>query len=328
MVVPCQLKIYPALAAAAMLHHWEAALAMWTLARALDPAGRGLLAYTTLATTAATLGLSRRRVRRWLAQAQGLGLLTPCHLQRTPQPVWRISGLAQVAWRAELPCLSGQPVWLPASVLRGCQRWRAWLWAAWLTGQRRDQAPMARAAMAQCTGISESTQRAYERITGVAVTRHYAVSDERATAALVTGMWGNEVHPGAFPCRATQPGRRPREVVAWPLPSTYQTALFCAPRGQLRRINRRLRAQGHPAVPPMRAALPPDVLLNTGDGHRPTAECGPRVFYRTYRAAVAAARQSRATGPPDAWGNPSRQTDWYYPRRRQTRQGARLWGVV
>ena len=213
MAAPLQLKIYPALADAAMRCHWAAALAMWTLARALDPSGRGLVADTALTTTAATLGLSRRQVRRWLAQAQRLGLLTPCPLQRNPHPVWHINGLAHVARWAELLCLSGQPVWLPAFVLRGCQSWRAWLWAAWLTGQRRDRAPMARATMAHYTGIPENTQRVYERATGVAVRRHYAVRDTPATPARVAGMRA-EVHAGAFGLLRMRRRGRPRATTA------------------------------------------------------------------------------------------------------------------
>ena len=321
MAAPLQLKIYPALAAAAMRCHWAAALAMWTLARALDPAGRGLVADTALTTTAATLGLSRRQVRRWLAQAQRVGLLTPCPLQRTPHLVWRISGLARVARWAELPCLSGRPVWLPASVLRGCQRWRAWLWAAWLTGQQRDRAPMARATMAHCTGIPASTQRVYERATGVAVTRHYAVSDEHATPAHIAGMRA-EGHAGAFGLICKQRRGRPRAVVVWPLPNTYATPLVLARRGHTRRVNRQLRQPG-PSVP----ANSLHALLTTGDGHR-QGERRSRVFFPTRGMARTAARHACATGPADAWGNPSVQTEWYYRRARWTHRGARLWGVM
>src|SRR5688572_749128 len=139
---PLRLKMHPSLAAAAVRHRWDGALFVWTLARALDPDGRGLIAQTVLTETAVTLGGSQRQVRRWLAQAQQRGLLTPCILKRFPQPLWRIRSLKQAARQAGLSCLTGRPVWLPALPLHQCKYRRAGLWAVWQAGQQREQAPI------------------------------------------------------------------------------------------------------------------------------------------------------------------------------------------
>jgi hypothetical protein len=176
--------------------------------------------------------------------------------------------------------------------------------------------------MTQCTGIPASTQRVYERATGVAVTRHYAVSDERTTPAHVVGIRAT-VHAGAFSLLRKQRHCRPCAVVAWPLPNTYETSLVLARRGQTRWVNRQLRQPG----PSVQAGSPSDTLLNTGDGHC-QGERHARVFHPTRGVARAAARHACATGPADAWGNPSVQTEWYYRRTRRTQRGAGLWGVV
>lgn len=158
------LKCHPEMIFAARHHHLPAiAWRTWFLAKGFDRGGSGFIPPQPFRQHLAVLGVSPSCISRWLAQAQGQGLLWQ------EEEVFALASWQQGAALAGLGrCM--RAVCLPRDKILHTG-WLAWCWAGVLA---HFPNPISRQALQALTGVPPRTQQAYERAAGVVNHPNYA----------------------------------------------------------------------------------------------------------------------------------------------------------
>lgn len=260
--LPKLVKVYPTLNLA-FYQAGPAAGRLWYLMRAYDEAihsGRGWLPVNTLYTLfgrgngsgqpGGPWGIyGRRRLRQLLGEGEELGLW---HRDRRGR-LW-LHAPHNVSEALGCGKLGGRPVYLPtAGLLGGIKLVRAHFYASWESGRRHD-APTSRATLEAVTGVPERTQRHYDQLLGRQSQTNIVVTDVAYTPeSRQDATWHNGRNVLCFvDWKGKRGGEKRAEYIARRLPSTRDRCHEPAPKGRLRKHNRRITlvkntAPGHAA---------------------------------------------------------------------------------
>lgn len=236
--LPATLAVLPDVALAMLRSDRTAVGRLWWLLRALDRDGRGMVALPTArdrfsAAASPWRICGRRQLRHLLQQGDGL------FWQRDGERIW-LRSAARVAaglgvLRAQLPA-----VLLPVQRLLGpLGQVRAALYAT--LHQSRPSTPIARATLQQISGVSPSSQRAYETAVGIRARAQYAL--HAGPAAELAWRHGRAVFP--FIDRRGRHGPAGRAWTARQLPNCYETDRQPRRCRRKRALNRRLAVLSH-----------------------------------------------------------------------------------
>ncbi|HFC11764.1 MAG TPA: hypothetical protein ENJ56_02890 [Anaerolineae bacterium] len=233
--------INPALLQGIVHNEQTSAGRLWLLCRALDPNGSGVLAVRSLRqqlTDKASYFGSWRRIRQVLAQ--GEGVFWQRANNRKGQPQLYLLGAATVGKRLAIGRLERHNVALPtADLLNGTQRARAAFYAAFHAG--RDSNPIARATIARVTGLSERSQRVYDKLTHVKAQANYALTAQKGKDSAEIAAWQHGRAAFTFIDHHGQQGKAGSIYEATRLPNSYRSPLKRAAHGRRRKIARQLK---------------------------------------------------------------------------------------
>ncbi|MCI0395038.1 MAG: hypothetical protein L0322_08860 [Chloroflexi bacterium] len=262
------LALYPDLALAMLREGQVAAGRIWLLVRYLDGDGRGWLDVATLYARLAGDDspfrvCGQRQLGKLLQRGDGL------FWQRDEARLW-LRSAAKVAAALGLERLSGRPVALPVQVLLGSiGDVRAHFYASFHSGraalaesrgggtthadscQKEDlgenreairAALIARATLAEMSGVSRRTQQAYERRAGVRVQVNVALGPAASAGAedRQALAWQRGRALFRFVDRRGRQEMPGRAYWAWRLPNSYLGPHAPLPHGRQRRLNRKL----------------------------------------------------------------------------------------
>lgn len=230
------IRLYSGFSSSAKRKGYSGALALWTLARAIDAQGSGRITAAELRQAAIDeLGWSRAKFQRGYRDALSSGLITK---QRTHL---YLTGLVRTAQLLQIDSLGHLFVDVPAKVLKSSQTFRAALWAAFHTGRptqprKKLSAPISRATLTELSGVGRKTQARYER-------RHNASRvgqiKKQTNYQILHGLKESDlrgarenIHPACFMYYGQ---------VAKPMPNSYKS-LVQSGRGRLKKANRALRS--------------------------------------------------------------------------------------
>lgn len=267
---------------------------LWTLAHWIDTSGSGVV---TRAKLQERLQLDPRKFRRWLSEAEEIGLVK---LEN-----WRsgavliLTGIERAARILGCESLGPRPMSLPVELLLGAG-WRSHIWAAMLASLGREGGVMiSRAKLRELTGISERSQSRFEREAGVKIKANYCVTDQASDQLSGKREFGR-AH--AFPWRDAASGER---VIGWRLPDTRRAPghVWRCASGRAKKINRVLRGAS---------------FLKARGRLRM-----PRIFWATLEKAERAAQRMGLPDQPRRW----RPVDEIYGLRFRSRR-ASVWACV
>jgi len=227
-------RVYPDIAAATLKAGVAPLYRVYLLARAADPAGRGVLTRDELHQATAGI-IGRRRLRQLIAAGVG-------RFWRTKGAYVGLYSPARIAQALDVDRLTGHPVAVSVTdLVGGIGAFRAALLAAWHSGRGNADGvanPISRQKLVEITGVSASSQRNYERTAGIVTRVNYAIGAELGTAAAEDAAYQHDTFVytdwrGKF-------GERQAQYLSWRLPNSYQAELSRLPRGRQRRINGQL----------------------------------------------------------------------------------------
>jgi len=267
---------------------------LWSFAHAIDAPGSGAVSREELREW---LSLDPRKFRRWLAEAEEIGLVRV--VSHRSGPVLILTGVERAAGLLNCESIGPRPVSLPAELLIG-RGWRAHVWAAMLASLGAEAGvTISRAKLQEMTGISARSQARYEREAGVKVKPNYCVTDQAADRLSGEREFGR-AH--AFAWRDAASGE---EVVSWRLPDNRRAPghVWRCQNGRTRKINRALRgASFYKSRGRLRV---------------------PRIFWATLQAAERAAQRMSLPDQPRRW----KPVDEIYGLRFRSRR-ATVWAYV
>ena len=133
---------------------------LWLIARALDPKGSGVISRASFLYTLERLGLSQRQFQRMATHPQ-----IAVFLHITQHKIEYRS--LQVVCTA-LQVIPGRSVTITTASVASLETFRAYLYAAWIAGQKRLL--ISRARLTALFNVSADTLRRWERTAGVVVT--------------------------------------------------------------------------------------------------------------------------------------------------------------
>lgn len=229
------LRLYPGLISAALRKGHAGAIMLWTLARATDPSGSGMVGESEM--KAAGLAVwSSSKYRRYRRDALEMGLVF-YQTTNTGRRLLRLAGLLSACQTLGVQDPGHAPVLAQPTCLRTATQFRAACFVAFHTAGRGRSAsnPISRNTLKELTGVGKKTQRVYE-------VRNNKRRDGqvKATASfLLTGLRADElqmardfIHPGCFLYG---------NEVARPLPNTYQSSCQVAAGSRLRKVRKQLK---------------------------------------------------------------------------------------
>lgn len=264
-----RLKTYPDLFDAASRAGCTRAYRLWLVLRFIDLDGSGRVAVADLqllANAENMRGLSPSSISRLLRMGEGT-FWTVYH--DGEERYVKLRGLANVCVALDVDKLRADPVYIGLRYARSLKAFRAaCLYARFAGGEPSN--PISRKTIADLTGVSSSTQRAYARALGdrldvrqnAATTRqpeeelsdddddqhdHEERADSVQNRVTRAGKWepGDELpdeddeNPGSLFVDYVDGELR----VLRRLPNSYQAGFLAAPRGMMRHVNQRLRGQ-------------------------------------------------------------------------------------
>lgn len=239
------IKLYPDVAIGILRCEMAAAARIWLLLRYLDDAGRGWVSAETaraqLATGDAPLRVcSWRQLRNLLRD--GSDTFWERKIDGGKDRIW-LRSVARVAARLEVARLNGQPVGIEVgALLGGIGDVRAQLYGSFHSGrsaENRDK-PIARDTITAITNISPDSQRAYEKRSGMTVSNNYAIGEVATEGNQKERSWQLGQPVFIFEDRLGKQGQPGQRYLAWQLPNSYSGQHVHQPRGQQKRINRKL----------------------------------------------------------------------------------------
>jgi hypothetical protein len=242
---PLWVKLYPDIGLGMLRQEQAAAGRIWLLLRALDTDGRGWVAVAA-ARAALTAKGSPLRVCGWRQLRNLLRQGQDVFWQRDQSCIW-LRSVARVAAALAVTRLAGRPVALPVGeLLGGIGTVRAHLYASFHGGRGPEATcgerhkPIARATLSRLSGIAPESQRTYERRVGVRIRANFAIAERATLARQHERAW--QQGPALFKLRdfGGHQGAKGESYLAWQLPNSYVSDYRQRPRGQQKRINRRL----------------------------------------------------------------------------------------
>jgi hypothetical protein len=239
------IKVYPDIALGMLRQEQAAAGRLWLLLRHLDSDGCGVIRVATirkvLTTPKAPLRLCCwRQLRNLLRQGDGV------FWHRDKERVW-LRSAGRVAVALGVTQLNGRPVAVPVKHLVGSiGEARAYLYASFHAGRqlvserRTGQKPIARDTLTELTGLTDESQRGYERRVGVRVSRNFVVGAGTTPSSKEERLWQQGGGAFEFVDHQGGQGRPGNRYIAWQLPNSYTVSLTHRPKGRQKRINRML----------------------------------------------------------------------------------------
>lgn len=276
-------KLYPDIGLGMLRQEMSAPGRVWLMLRYLDKDGQGNITMATaqahLVDPDSPLRLCGRRQWRNLLRA-GEGVFW----QRDQERIWLYSA-AKVAHHLGVPRLTGQPVALPVAVLlEGIGTFRAQLYTAFHSGRGQESnrgtqvKPIARATLAELSGVGASSQRVYEKQTRVQVETNFAIGELATEENQEARGWAQGQAVFTLIDYRGQQGEKGKAYLAWQLPNSYRGQHQQRPRGRQKRINRELKdlvMQGMPGNVGGRSETPPEKRYYP-NGKAAAKACGRR----------------------------------------------------
>jgi len=239
--------IYPDLALGMLRAEQTAAGRIWLLLRHLDADGRGWLSIEEVRARLASKGeplrvCGWRQMRNLLATGDGV------FWRRKKERIW-LFGVMKTAVSLQVPYLQQRPVAVPAIALaKSIGTARAHLYATFHSSRVKADgtaSPIARATLTDLSALSGHTQRKYERQASVTAKSNYSVG-EKIGGTAVRGTeaeeqaWQNGRAAFTLTDKKGKQGQADNSYLAWQLPNSYAGPHAHQPRGQQKRINRKL----------------------------------------------------------------------------------------
>jgi hypothetical protein len=222
-------KFWPMMGISAWRQNKGGAWLAWTLAKYLDPSGRGAIREADLQSLARELGIHPKTWHRWMTNAKQCGFIRGLANGRI-----LLAGYSSAARLLGCDYIGSRPTQIPIHELVGpC--WRAHVWAAY--EQTHLGRPISRLRQEALTGVPVSTQRAYDNAANVL--RRSSISISTKSPDQLPGVIEFEGRPGAF---ELYDRRQHKLVIAWHLPdSRISGSAISLQRGRSRKINKALR---------------------------------------------------------------------------------------
>ena len=214
------IKTYPELNRQALQGGQDRELALWYLLRYLDKPGSGRVFLDRLAKVVVGKRLmSQANLERRLARGEGRfwKVITTRHGQQV-----RYKSLEAVCEALGVMPYR-DPVGVPLRAFGRLAVTRAYLYAAWV-GDRQ----IGREMITELTGLSEPTQRRYEKLAGVQIEKNVSVRPYQRGDQLAPGRWVARDRQGQLLYNVRMTNR-------------YATELVTFARGQLRKVRKSLR---------------------------------------------------------------------------------------
>lgn len=229
---------HPTLLLAMLKQNLEAPGRVYFLLRAIDTDGRGWLEIADIRRLLTTKDspwriCGWRRLRQLFKQGEGV------FWQRDSKDRLWLKGAHKIAYALDCERLTGFPIRLPiSSLLGGIQAVRGSFYAAFHSG--RSSSPISRQTLEELTGVSERTQRSYDRVARVQRQTNIAIGERYSKETVEERTWkqGRAVFH-FIDVRGLQ-GKPQAEYLAWHLPNSYTGPHERRSRGNRKRVNRKL----------------------------------------------------------------------------------------
>jgi hypothetical protein len=234
------IKHYPSIGIAALKAEQAAIYRVWLMCRYLDVAGRGWLPVQDVRVQLSGKE-SKLRLFCWrrLRQILGQGHEQFWTWDKIQGRIW-LFGAARVAAHLDVERLSGKPVALPVkTITAGIGDFKAHLYGAWHSGRKTNN-PISRNAQETITGIPERTQRHYCKIAKVERKSNIAIGKKHTPQNVEETAWQHSRAVFDFVDSQGKQGRKGGHYLAWHLPNSYSGPHQQAPKGRMRKINRKL----------------------------------------------------------------------------------------
>lgn len=232
---------YPTLGIAALQAEAATTYRLWLLCRYLDIDGRSWLPVSEIrqqftGKDARFRLCSWRQLRQVLGQGQGQFW----QWDKARQRLWLL-GAVRTAAHLNLARLIGKPVALPIkTITQNIGEFKAHLYAAWHSGGKVNN-PISREVQQDLTGIPERGQRHYCRIAKISRQTNIAIGNKKNPEEVETQAWQRGQALFNFTDHQGRQGRKGASYIAWQLPNSYTGPHQQAPKGRMRKINRKLK---------------------------------------------------------------------------------------
>lgn len=239
-------KLYPDIGLGMLRREMTAPGRLWLMLRAIDKEGQGSIlierAKELLVKEASPLRLcGQRQWRNLLREGEGV------FWTRDREHIW-LRSVAKVALALGVERLTGRPVALPvAALVEGIGAFRAHLYTAFHSGRAKETVrgrqvmPIARATLADLSGVGVSSQRAYEKEARVKVQTNFAVGEVATEENRENRTWKQGTAVFTLTDYRGQQGQKGKSYLAWQLPNSYLGQHQHRPKGRQKRINRELK---------------------------------------------------------------------------------------
>jgi hypothetical protein len=234
----CTIVVHPTLVLALLREKLEAPGRVYFLLRHIDSQGRGWLRIKDIRHHL-THKDSPLRICGWRRLRQLLHEGHDIFWQRDNQDRLWLRGAHKIAYTLDSGRLQGFPIELPIrELLGGIQATRAAFYASFHGG--RDVKPISRQTLNQITGITERTQRTYDRVARVTRHQNIAIGERFTREKAQQRAWTQGRGVFQFVDTKGLQGRENQEYIAWHLPNSYQANYQRRSRGSRKRLNRKL----------------------------------------------------------------------------------------
>ena len=193
---------------------------LFVLAKNLDQSGLGKIKRDDLKAYAHELGIHDKQFTRWMNAARGYDLFAEDVQSKSGD--WMLiltsHSKAAAAFGGEV---KGHTVTLSAKLLFG-KGWRSFVFASWQSATTGNgERLVSQKKQAALTGISEQTQRQYNKQAGVTSRKNYAISNIHANGYHGVLEFGNRAGLFQFWDRNTH-----QKKLGWRIPNTRHFPLF------------------------------------------------------------------------------------------------------
>lgn len=276
-----------AIQAARRSSHCGGGFRLWTLAKALDVIGLGMIRRQDLRAALIAMGESPRNWQRWLIEARNHDMISD--IQKAGEWWLILNSPARVALAMGLDSV-GSKARINAADLFG-KGWRARVYSAWEHGKQ-----ITREQIQKAVNVPVSTQRYRDHQAGILRTRNYSKS--AISADHLTGIKELTKHKAPFVMRDG--------FIAWRLPDMRESKhIERISKGRSRKINFSIRSHSQKGLSKMRRALT--------DGNR-------REFIRLFNQTEAQRRQAERKA-----SKLDKRINELYQRAETAKTGAVIW---
>jgi len=206
------------------------AVRLWELAKNFNTGGCGAIPNKAFRQYVINdLKVKRGVYDVWLARAVHIGII-----QRQGTNL-KLAGYAAAAVIVGCDRIGrGEYIPLEKFIKKG---WLGYVWAAWIKSHNLEDRPISRRTMRELSGISERTQRLYDKQAGIKTQANYA-KDTTLPGTPEMRDYLNEYERGKIKSKAFLNNGE----ITWRLPNNYKTKhIEEAPKGRLNRINNQLK---------------------------------------------------------------------------------------